>query len=170
MMLVAGAAMLFASPALAAPGSTTAATASANTKAQIVEPLTLVKKGDLDFGTIVKTNSLSTTTPVTLSLDNAGVLGGCTVGSGLLCSGTTTASRFQAAGTAGQLVYVYMNASETMSSGSGSLVFTPNLAGPVTLDATTGSVTFGVGGSIDVAKATTAGVYVGTMAVTVDYN
>lgn len=170
MMLVAGAAMLFASPALAGPGSPTAATAQANTKAQIVEPLTLTKKGDLNFGTIVKTSSLSATTPVTLNLNNAGTLGGCTAGSGLLCSGATTASSFQAAGTAGQLVYVYTNPTETMASGSNNLVFTPNLAGPVTLDASTGLVNFGVGGSIDVAKGTPPGVYAGTMDVTVDYN
>ncbi|MEO5640732.1 MAG: DUF4402 domain-containing protein, partial [Sphingomicrobium sp.] len=172
-MLVASAAMLFASPALAAApySSSTSKNAVATTRAQIVEPLTFSNTGNLDFATIVKTASLSTTTPVVLTLDDTGVLGGCAVASGLLCSGTTTAATFDVAGTPGQVLVVYTNATETMTSGTDTLVFTPSTtSGPVTLDSITGLASFGVGGSISVAKATPPGIYTGTMDVTVDYN
>ena len=170
MLLVAGATMLFATPALAGPGSSSAQTASATTKAQIVEPLTIVNAGDLDFGTIVKTASLAVGSTYTLTLDDTGVLSGCT-SPALLCTGTTSASAFTVTGTANQAVFVYTNATETMTGpGTATLVFTPNQAVPnATLDVN-GTVTFGVGGSIDVTKATAPGTYNGNMDVTVDYN
>lgn len=170
LMLVAGGAMLFASPALAAPNSASAKSATANTKAQIVEPLTLTKTGDLDFATIVKTPSMTVGTTYTLTLSDAGVLSGCNAG--LLCTGATTAARFKATGTPGQLVYVYTNVSETMTTPAGAtLVFTPNQAVPAaTLAAGTGDVNFGVGGSISIDKTTAPGTYAGTMLVTADYN
>jgi len=169
MLLVAGATMLFASPALAGPGSTTAATANAKLRAQIVEPLTLTKKQDLDFGTLVKTPAL--TAAVTVQLDNSGALvGGCPAG--LLCSGITTEARFEAFGTLGQNLYVYTPVSAVMTNAAGNtLTFTPNArTAPLLLSASTGLNNFGVGGSIDVSSATAPGVYNGAMNVTVDYN
>ena len=172
MLLVAGATMLFASPALAAPGSSSAKSATANTKAQIVEPLTLTKVQDLDFATIVKTPAMVAGVTTTLTLADDGSLSGCAPASGLICTGTTAAARFKATGTAGQLVYVYTNASETMVNGNFDvLVFTPNQAVPnATLSLTTSDVTFGVGGSIPVTTLTPPGTYAGTMQVTADYN
>ena len=170
MLLVAGATMLFATPALAGPGSSSAKSATASTKAQIVEPLTLTKKQDLDFGTLVKTPTL-TATAVTVQLDNSGALvGGCPTG--LLCSGTTTEARFEAFGTLGQNLYVYTPVSAVMTNAAGdTLTFTPNArTAPLLLSASTGLNNFGVGGSIAVSSATKPGVYNGAMNVTVDYN
>ena len=170
MLLVAGATVLFASPALAGPGSSSAKSASATTKAQIVEPLTITKVQDLDFATIVKTPAMVAGVTTTLTLADDGSLSGCS--GGLICTGTTAAARFKATGTAGQLVYVYTNASETMVNGNFDvLVFTPNQAVPnATLSLATSDVTFGVGGSIPVTTLTAPGTYTGTMQVTVDYN
>ena len=171
MLLVAGATMLFASPALAGPGSPSAKTAVAITRAQIVEPLTLTKTQDLDFATIVKTPAMAAATNYTLTLNGSGALSGCGAGTGMLCTGTTQAAKFSATGTPGQLVYVYTNVSETMSNGTATLSFTPNQAVPnATIGATTGEVTFGVGGSITITKATAPGTYTGIMTVTADYN
>ena len=171
MLLVAGATMLFATPALAGPGSSSAKTAVANTRAQIVEPLTLTKVQDLDFATIVKTPAMVAATNYTLTLADDGSLTGCGAGTGMLCTGTTQAAKFSATGTPGQLVYVYTNATEPMSNGTDPLTFTPNQVVPnATIDATTGEVTFGVGGSITITKLTPPGTYTGTMTVTADYN
>ena len=171
MLLVAGATMLFASPALAGPGSPSAKTAVTNTRAQIVEPLTFAKVQDLDFATIVKTPAMAAATNYTLTLNDSGALSGCGVGTGMLCTGTTLAAKFTATGTPGQLVYIYTNVSETMSNGAATLVFTPNQAVPnATINAATGDVTFGVGGSITITKTTAPGTYTGVMTVTADYN
>lgn len=171
LLLVAGATTMFASPALAAPGSTSAKTAVATTRAQIVEPLTLTKTQDLDFATIVKTPAMAAATNYTLTLADDGSLTGCGAGTGMLCTGTTLAANFSATGTPSQLVYIYTNPTESMTNGVDTLVFTPNQAVPnATIDATTGKVTFGVGGSITITKATAPGTYTGTMTVTADYN
>ncbi len=162
-LLAAGAALLFASPALAA-GSSTAVSATATTYAQIVDPLTITKNKDLSFGTLVKSPSL-TTTPVTVVLNGADVV---TCPAGLLCSGAPTSAKFTVTGTDGQTVYLTTVASLMSGPGTAKLTFTPTA--PATITAASAGTSFTFGGSIPVASDTLAGVYAGDVTVTADYN
>jgi spore coat protein U-like protein len=165
-LLGAATALVTAAPAFAAPGSTTAkaATVPATAKAQIVDPLTLTKTADLDFGTIVKKATLGTT-PETIVISTAGAV---TCSGNTLCSGLTTAAAFNVTGSADQIVKVYVAASNLLS-GSNQIVFTPTAVPSVTLNSS-GDGNFKVGGSIPVSSGTPSGVYLGNMDVTVDYN
>lgn len=165
-LLGATAALVTAAPAFAAVGSTTAKAASvpATAKAQIVDPLTLTKSADLDFGTIVKKATLGTTAE-TIVISTAGTV---TCSGNTLCSGLTTAAAFNVTGSADQIVKVYVAASN-LSSGANQIVFTPTAVPAITLNST-GDGSFKVGGSIPVSSATPSGVYLGNMDVTVDYN
>ncbi|MCA1654704.1 MAG: DUF4402 domain-containing protein [Sphingomicrobium sp.] len=168
-LLGAGAAFVVAAPALAAPPSTTAVVASpaATARAQIVDPLTLTKTSDLDFGTLVKKTTLGAAE--TVVIDESGVV---TCTTNLLCSGTPTAASFDVAGSADQVVKVYIAASTLTAPGGATLTFTPSSSAVTTspvLDGS-GNASFKVAGSIDVASTTASGIYVGNMDVTVDYN
>ena len=163
-LLAAGAALLFASPALAA-GSSTAISDTAKTYAQIVDPLTIKKNVDLSFGTLVKTPSL-TTTPVTVTLDGSDTV---SCPAGLLCSGTPTSAKFTVTGTDGQTVFLKTVAS-AMKSGTNTLTFSPSA--PLSIVAASGptGTSFTFGGSIPVASDTASGIYAGDVTVTADYN
>lgn len=153
-----------ATPSLAATGATTPATA----KAQIVKPLTLTAKQNLDFGTIV----LSAVTGATsVSISTAGVV---TCGAGLTCSGTPKQAIYNVTGTNNQVVKMYAAASNlTNAADATTVVFTPALpTGAAVTLTSSGSPgnDFNVGGSIALGTTTTDGVYTGNMNVTVDYN
>ncbi len=164
-MLVAGAAMLSASPALAGPGSPTAQSAVATTYAQIVDPLTITKNVDISFGTLVKSPAL-TATAVTVTLDGSNTVA-CPAA--LLCSGVPTSAKFTVTGTTGQTVYLTTVASLMNGPSGAKLTFTP--IAPTTLVAASGPGTsFTFGGSIPVASDTPAGIYNGDVTVTADYN
>ena len=159
LLLLAGAALLIASPASATP---TSASASATTKAQIVDPLTLTKTIDLDYGTLVRS---ALGGPTIVNISSADVV---TCAPGLLCSGVTKAAHFTASGTPNQLVKVTL-VSSSLSNGVDTVLFTPAFAPTVTLSGL-GSVSFAVGGGLAIDNVITPGVYNGTMDVTVDYN
>ncbi|WP_347717124.1 DUF4402 domain-containing protein [Sphingomonas sp.] len=161
-MLAASAA--FAAPAYAATAPVGAAVPATAT-AQIVDPLTLTKTSDLNFGTLIRNGMVVTQT---VNISEAGVVA-CT--SQLLCGGTTSAANFDVAGSANQVVKVYVAPTTITGPGAATLLFTPAAASasPLTLSGT-GAASFAVGGSIAVAPTTPAGVYSGNMDVTVDYN
>jgi hypothetical protein len=93
-------ATLTATPALAVPvGATTAATA----KAQVVKPLSLTAKVNMDFGTILLTSIVAGST-YTVTLSSTGTLG-CTAG--LACSTTGIPATFNVTGSNNQLVKIY---------------------------------------------------------------
>ena len=157
------AATFTAAPALAAPvGATTPATA----KAQVVKPLTLVAKTNLDFGTILLT-SIAAATTYTVTLTSAGALA-CT--SGLTCSTTGIPATFNVAGSNNQKVFIYTAASN-FTNGTTTLQITPSAA-PFTTLTNSGApgTDFNVGASFPINSATTEGVYTGNLNVTVDYN
>ena len=154
-----------ATPTLAAPvGATTPATA----KAQIVRPLTLTAKQNLDFGTIVLT-AVTGATSVAVATSGA-----VTCGAGLTCSGTPKQAIYNVAGTNNQVVKIFSATSNLVNANdSTTIVFTPALptGAAVTLTNSGAPGTdFNVGGSIAIATTTTDGVYTGNMNVTVDYN
>jgi hypothetical protein len=155
----------FAAPASAASTAPVAATTPATATAQIVDPLKLTKTSDLNFGTLIK-NSM--TAPKVVAIDESGVV---TCTAELLCGGTTTAANFDVAGSAGQLVKVYIAPTNLKNPGGAILVFTPaSSAVASALTLTNGAASFAVGGSITVDPLTPVGIYSGDMDVTVDYN
>ncbi|MCA1654703.1 MAG: DUF4402 domain-containing protein [Sphingomicrobium sp.] len=157
------AAALAATPALAATSATTPATATA----QIVKPLVLTAKQNLDFGTIVLAN-VTANTNVSMSL--AGVV---TCGTGLTCSGAPKQAIFNVQGSNNQVVHIYSATSTLTGSAGGTLTFTPTLPAGATVTLTTSGVPgndFNVGGSFVIGTATLDGVYTGNINVTVDYN
>lgn len=156
---------LVATPSLAAPvGASTPATA----KAQIVKPLTLTAKQNLDFGTIVLT---AVTGATSVSINTAGAL---TCGGGLTCSGAPKQAIYNVTGTNNQVVKMYSATSSLVNAADGTtLVFTPALPSGAQVTLTNSGAPgtdFNVGGSITLGTTTTDGVYNGNMNVTVDYN
>ena len=159
------AASAFASPALAASTAPVSAATPATATAQIVDPLTLTKTQDLNFGTLIK-NSMTVLNTVTI-----GETGVVSCGTELLCGGTTSAAAFDVVGSPAQQVKVYVATSLMTNPGGATLLFTPTAASasPLMLSAA-GAGAFKVGGSIGVLPVTPSGLYVGNMNVTVDYN
>ncbi|MEO9634299.1 MAG: DUF4402 domain-containing protein [Parasphingorhabdus sp.] len=137
-----------------------AATASADARANILQQVTVTSDGsDLDFGTIVTGATASS-----VVISSAGAL---TCGTGLVCSGTTSAAGFDVTGTTGEIVTVSSDASVTLTGPSDTMTasLTPS-ASTITLDGTDG---FTVGGTLSVGANQADGAYVGTFGVTVNY-
>jgi len=152
-----------ATPALAAPvGATVPATA----KAQVVKPLTLTAKTNLDFGTVLLSSVVVGTT-YTVALTSTGTL---TCTAGLTCASTGTPATFNVTGSNNQLVKIYTAASN-FSNGMTTLQVTPSAAASVTLtNSGAPGLDFNVGASFPITSTTTDGVYTGNLNVTVDYN
>lgn len=164
--LVALGAALFtvvATPAAAAP---VAATPKATAKAQIVKPLLLVAKTNMDFGTILL-SSIVVGTTYNVALTSAGAL---TCTSGLTCSATGIPATFNVAGSNNQKVFI-TTAASNFTNGTTTLQITPSAAAFVTLTNSGAPGTdFNVGAAFPITSATTEGVYTGNLTVTVDYN
>ena len=144
------------------------ATENATATARIYSPLQLTKDSDLNFGTIVITGS--TFTGEVVSVDQSGGVT-CGGGSNLVCDSTNaTAANFTVSGSIDADVRVTVPATVSLSgSNGGNLTMTPDSPSPFSLGST-GSTTFGVGGSISIDDTTTEGVYTGNFDVTAEYN
>jgi hypothetical protein len=136
-------------------------TATADARANILQQVTVNSDGSaLDFGTIVTGTAAST---VSVSA------GGIACGSGLVCSGTTSAAGFDVTGTDGQTVSVASDPSVTLTSGTNSM--TAKIVASVSTMTLTGGVgSFNVGGLLNVGANQADGAYQGTFNVTVNYN
>jgi spore coat protein U-like protein len=162
-----------AAPAARAQASATAPTTSTAT---IFQPIQLAKNTDLSFGTVVRPITGSGTVAISASDGQRTPSGGVA----LLNTGPNApASRatYTVTGEGGQTFNVNIPANFSMSrtGGSESILVTLNMSvtNPQTLSGTlgnTGSLTFGVGGSIPVASNTQSGAYSGTFNVVVAYN
>lgn len=138
-----------------------AASATGTAKAKILRQITLTNTSDLQYATII-----SGATASTVAVSTAGA---ATCGSGLTCTGTTTAANFNIAGTSGAVVLVGGDSSVTLNGSLGGTM-TSTLtysATNVTLSATGGS--FQVGGTLSVGANQAAGDYSGTFNVTANY-
>lgn len=153
-------------PALAAPSNT----ASAQGKALLLMPLTLTKIDDLDFGTIVSSNSSGT---VALNATT----GVRTFAGGV--SGVPTASGHRAyfggSGTGGQQVVVVVIPPTQLIDINGDTIDVlaltlDNGGNPIrTVDPTARTFFVGVGGILDIAANQPDGVYSATFQVTANY-
>ena len=158
--------VVLASLLAASPAAAVSPASQATANAKIYKPLTISKVQNLDFGVIVL--GAGAWAGEVVSLSQAGALT-CGGGTNLTCSGSPQPAKYHLVGT--------NNATVTISSpgfnltGPGTLAFTPNAPATVNLGASgvTTGVDFSIGGSITLASTTPDGVYVGTFAVTADY-
>lgn len=159
-----GTVLLFVLLAVVPAAGVRAATITAPAKVNVVKPLTLTVKQNLDFGTIL----LGAPSTSTVSLSMAGVV---SCGSGLTCSGAPTAAIFNVSGSNGQVVRISAVPSDLINAADSSkLLLTPVAPASVTLtNSGAPGKDFGVGGSISIPATATDGTYTGNIEVTVDY-
>jgi hypothetical protein len=138
-----------------------AASATGTAKAKILRQITLSNTSDLQYATII-----SGATASTVAVSTAGA---ATCGSGLTCTGTTTAANFNVLGTSGAVVVVGGDSSVTLTGSlGGTMASTLTYSSPtITLSATGGS--FQVGGTLSVGANQASGDYTGTFNVTANY-
>ncbi len=152
------------------------ATQATNSTATIFQPIQLAKNTDLAFGTIVR--PLSSAGSVTVAAaDGQRTSSG---GIALLTGGSHTSpsrATYTVTGEGGQTfnINIPANFSMTRTGGSETILVTlaMSVTNPQTLSGTlgaTGTLQFGVGGSIPVSNATQSGAYSGTFNVVVTYN
>ena len=156
--------MALALLAVSAMAPAWAASTNVKVKVKVVKPLVLTVKQQLEFGQILLSGAVGTST---VSLSAAGVL---SCGSGLICSGVSRPAIFNVTGSGGQVVRIVASASELTNAADGSkLSFTPIAPASVTLtNSGNQGLDFGVGGSISI-PSTAEGIYSGPIEVTVDY-
>ena len=147
-------------PALAAP------TDSADARALLLLPVSIIKTDDLDFGTVVASSTSGT---VSIAADGSGqsVTGGVTP----VPSGTVSRATFSGGGTAGQEVNIFVAPPANLSDGNGHTV-------PISLSLENSTITIdstrafavGVGGTVTIAPKQAEGTYTGTFMVLAQYN
>lgn len=161
-IILAAAAVAFATPAMAAPGDT--ATDSGTATAEIVAPITITHDAGaaLDFGIVIPGTAAGT---VVVSQTGAGSV----TGDALFVSGSTNAAdSFTVTGDASR-AYTIVTTGGSVASGTNTMSFTTSAPASSTLSAT-GSDSFSVGGTLSVGANQAAGVYTGTYSATVTYN
>lgn len=151
--------------AMAIAPAAQAASATGTAKAKILRQITLTNTSDLQFATII-----SGATASTVVVSNAGAV---TCGTGLTCTGTTSAANFDIQGTNNAVVLVGGDSTVSLTgsvSGTMSAALTYS-ASTVTLTNGPGTVggSFKVGGTLSVGASQTAGDYSGTFNVTANY-
>jgi len=141
---------------------------NANGRALILVPLTLTKIDDLDFGTIVP-SAVSGVVAIDAATGNRTIVGGVTG----VPSDVGHRARFGGAGTGNQLVVVTVTPPTQLTSVAGDNIQVLALTlegGPIkTVDATTRTFFFGVGGILLIAADQPEGVYQATFNVNANY-
>jgi hypothetical protein len=160
-----------ATPASAA--SLVSASPQAVAKVKVLRALTLTRKADLDFGTIVLSGT-GTWSGEVVTVNSSGALTACGT-TNLTCSAPATgysAAKYNVTGSNNSVVALTVPATVSMSNGAGGTI-SVNLAGaPTSLTLTSSGSPgddFSFGGSITLASSTADGSYTGTIAVTADY-
>ena len=145
------------------------ATATAAGSATIIQAISLANNTGLAFGAIVKPTSGTGTVSIDATTGARTLTG--VVSGGALASNRAT---FTASGEGASTFSISVPSTFSLTTGTNSLVVTTSQsATTATLSGsigTTGSQTFGVGGTINVASATASGAYTGNLVVTVQYN
>jgi hypothetical protein len=141
--------------------SAQAATADASSLAKILSQVTLAKTTDLQFGTIVRSASASTV--------DVSTAGARTCGTGLVCTGVTTAAAFDITGSGGQVVAISIPTSVTLNSGGNSMTASIAASAASATLSGAGTASFTVGGTLNVGANQADGDYVGAFTATADY-
>lgn len=143
-----------------------AANATASAKANILKSVSVAKTADLDFGTIAPSNTAVSTVQINAA-------GGVTCGTGLVCSGTTSAAGFEISGANGQNVSITSDASVTLNNtttAGTTMTASLTLNNPtMLLTATPANNAFKVAGTLNIAPGQAEGAYAGTFTVNVNY-
>ena len=145
-----------------------AATVMAQVTAQNVKPLLLTKLQNLDFGVV--TLGTGVWSNATVSLSQAGVL---TCGNAnITCTGVTSAASYNVQGSKQQPVRISAPNVTLVNQSDPTQTLTLVTDAPSVLVLTNSGfpgVDFSIGGSVTLNSTTSAGTYVGTFNVTVDY-
>lgn len=155
---------------LAAAGATPARAASkaAPVKATVLKPLTLTSVQDLDLGTITLASGTWGATSVGIS--RTGVFS-CP-GGNVTCTGAPRVAIYNVTGSNSRPVRVNAPNVTLTNQSDPSKTLTLLVDRPATISLPNSGnkgVNLSIGGSVSVSSATASGVYVGTFAVTVDY-
>ena len=145
-----------------------AATVMASVTANNTKPLVITKLQDLNLGTV--TLGPGTWSNAAVSLSQAGVLG-C-ANANLVCSGATTVAQYNVQGSNQQTVRISAPNVTLTNQSDSSRTLTLVTDAPSTILLTNSGapgVNFSIGGSVTLNSTTSAGIYVGTFNVTVDY-
>ncbi len=167
-----------------APASAETATGNGTSNAVVVEPLSLIKTQDLSFGKIVPRPTAGT---VIVNPDT----GACTVTGAILQVGTCRFAQFTGMGRRSMRVRFQLPTTITLSNGTGGTMTADTFTLGSTPDLTfvggngnglgngnrrwninpaSGIFTFRLGAKLNVGANQAPGIYVGTFAVTVQYN
>jgi hypothetical protein len=131
---------------------------------RITKPLTLTRVAHMDLGTVVVWGN------GTVAMDQAGVI--TCPAAALVCAASGTPAEFTVSGSNNRVVQINTPASVTLSTIAGdNLTLVPNAPPTVTLpnSGVGNALNFKIGGSVALLDSTPGGTYVGTMAVTVQY-
>lgn len=141
-----------------------AATVNVAVSANVLKPLQLSAKANLDFGQVVLPQSGGA---LTIAIGLTGVR---TCPAPAVCSGAAQAATYNVSGSNGQTALITATASNLTNTAGNVLRFTPVAPASVTFtNSGNPGKDFNVGGSISISPTTPDGVYTGTMQVTVDY-
>ena len=141
---------------------------------RILQALTMAKNTDLAFGSVVRSAAAGTNTVTINATTGARSISGA--GAGVLSASTSGRATFTVTGEGAQTFSITPAASFNMTRVGGAetiSVTTSQSAATGTISGSLGSSgtsTFGVGGSFDVANTTVTGDYTGTFNVTAAYN
>ncbi|MCU0946747.1 MAG: DUF4402 domain-containing protein [Porphyrobacter sp.] len=162
LIILAAAAAVVSTPAMAAPGNTSTAQGAAT--AEVVAPITLthVNGAALNFGTFTTGDAGGTVVVTQAGAGNA--TGEVT----LLGGSVEAADAFTVAGDANR-AFTIATTGGSVSNGTDTMNFTTNAATSGTLNAS-GAASFSVGGTLTVVGGASAGAYTGSYNVTVAYN
>lgn len=154
----------------ATPAAAQAVQAQATASATISKPLTLTKKNDLEFGTILLTGTGTFTTAVTVSTTGART---CDV-SLATCSGNAQQAVYNVSGNKQRTVALTIPDTVELTSTTAAadkLTMTVVKPGSTVLLTNSGfpGTDFGVGGTLNLSNTTSDGVYNGTFSVTANY-
>lgn len=147
-------------------GHAQAAQTTIQANANIVKALTLTRKQDLDFGTILLSGATGT---FNVSISMAGVV---SCPAGFTCSGTPKPAILNVTGTNGNVVRITALPSDLVNATDSNqkLRFTPVAPATITLtNSGSPGKDFNVGGSIAIPSTAADGVYSGNIEVTIDY-
>ena len=145
-----------------------AATVIAQVTANNVKPLTLTKLQDLDLGSV--TLAPGVWSNATVSLSQAGALS-C-ASANLVCSGVTLVARYNVQGSNQQAVRISAPNVTMVNQSDSTQTLTLVTDAPASIQLTNSGFPgsdFSIGGSVTLNSSTSAGTYVGTFNVTVDY-
>ena len=157
---------------VAAPAfAQTSATSTTSATTTIVQPISIANNSLLSFGQVVKSAAAGTNTVTIDATTGARSISGS--GGGVLAAGTATRATYTATGEGAQ-TFSISAPNFNMTSGANTLVVTTVATAATGLLSgsigSTGTATFGVGGSFPVTNATISGLYTGSLAVTIAYN